>query len=153
MAKEKKIKEFIILDENREWRCEFDVDNWKLEHLVKAQTKEGEQIQKWVFVGYYGQLVHIIERMVDVEVALNNDVKKLYSKLEKMIADVTNVMITGKEKVIVKEKEVQVIIKQYYEIFPEDKRKKPKLHKTEKYDSNGKLISTTTSSDSKKVLF
>ena len=73
----------------------------------------------------------------------NGKIKKIISALkeiEKLIDNLPNLIISNKERVIIKKEIVTETVKEYYETYPNDKRKKPKLVKKEYYDIDGKLI-------------
>ena len=140
----RKEKGHVQIDENH--RFTSDKNGYTLEKKVTTIDKNTkEEKTSWSVVGHYGQIYHLLK-------AMNNrgilDCRGMVTKINEHIKNFEqwmkdtqeNVFITGKEKVVIKEKVVKETTKEYYETFPDDKRKKPKKIKTEYFDENGNKI-------------
>ena len=135
---------YIMINEHH--RVKMDKYNFILEKLYNVVDKKTKKEKnEWKSIGYYGSTEHLFIAMAERAI-LDNDGKitkimKALQEIKQLIKSMEhNVLYTGKERVIVKEKIITHKEIQYWECFPKDKRKKAKLIKKETIDEKGVKI-------------
>ena len=94
-----------IIQISDEYRLLFDSSNMQIERFKTVTNKDKTKQKKWVLLtGYYQQLNHVKNKLNALRIAdMVGDITKLAeseAKFEKMIKNMDNLIITGKERIV-----------------------------------------------------
>lgn len=137
-----------VVQINSRWRVTFSKDCWILEKKsIVKDKKTKEEKETWCDCGYFYSLHQMYDVICESGIVDEKGkllkMKEYVEEMKEAKENFANVLISLKERVIIKEKKVYVKTKEFYQVFPDDKRKKPVLIKKETYDEHGNLESVS----------